>query len=66
MKQSMKSVHQTQQQQSVQKQIMTNLTIQNFLKVLGICSSYSLSLTQMILNFNILQLIEEFLPSNDD
>ena len=66
MKQSMKSVHQTQQQQSVQKQIMTNLTIQNFLKVLGICSSYSLSLTKMILNFNILQLIEEFLPSNDD
>jgi hypothetical protein len=62
----MKSVHQTQQQQSVQKQIMTNLSIQNFLKVLGICSSYSLSLTQMILNFNILQLIEEFLPSNDD
>ena len=46
--------------------LMTNLTIQNFLKTLSFCCSYSLNMCKMILGFNILKLVETFLPSQED
>lgn len=46
--------------------MMTNITIQNFLKMLSLCSKFSMNLTSVILEFNIFKMLENFLPTQDD
>jgi len=48
------------------QKMMTNKTIQNYLKVLSLNASYSVNLTRKILEFNSLKLVETFLPSVED
>jgi hypothetical protein len=45
---------------------MTTLTIQNFLKILSLSSRFSANLARVIIEYNIFNLIETFLPSQED
>lgn len=46
--------------------MITNITVQNFLKILSLCSTYSIGITKAILDCSILKLVEVFLPSSED
>jgi hypothetical protein len=45
---------------------MTNLTIQNFIKTIALCSKYSFPVFKQVLEFNIFKLLESFLPSETE
>jgi hypothetical protein len=42
---------------------LTNATVQNYLKILTLCSKYSSDLAKIMIDFDIFKLVEVFLPS---
>ena len=45
---------------------MTNVTIENFLKTLTFCCSYSAGICKTVLDEHLLKILDSFLPSQED
>jgi hypothetical protein len=46
--------------------MLSNLAISNFLKTLTLCCSYSVDISRVVLNFQLLKILDGFLPSQED
>jgi hypothetical protein len=45
---------------------MSVASVQNFLKIISICVGSSINLTRQMLDYNIMKMVESFLPSQED
>lgn len=45
---------------------LSNKAVEHILKILTLCCKYSLNLTKIIVGFDILRFLEQFLPSAED